>query len=318
MPLEMFLNELSMLDGNIDEASARQHFKEFVGAVRAISKIDRNAVFNADISVNAMKVGENFSVASLRNHSACVEESQFLKALQGRSPFEKVVDQLGRRRSEEFDYRIASDGPWNDQIASGLGLAHLYSGLGISFASHEFWKQGSIPLKLNTLDEQSGDIETSAVTALNCYSAEQSEMFRRFAEERLAFPRDGAETWDRRAELFPNLVFIPRVKSQLCALLKGERVFDAVYVRLREIDRSVGDWRESESGHPTWPFRVRPESGTRIAEGLVTFQTEDGVHRIFSDHCDFTPDEGRIHFILESQPARSALIGHVGRKLGIG
>lgn len=63
---------------------------------------------------------------------------------------------------------------------------------------------------------------------------------------------------------------------------------------------------------------MRPESGTRIQKGFVDFAGADGLVETYSDHADFGPAEGRIHILLKTDPTRHAVVGHVGRKLGIG
>ena len=128
--------------------------------------------------------------------------------------------------------------------------------------------------------------------------------------------RSGADLWEHRATLLPNLVFIPRTRDQLEAILEGDPVLESVWTKLIGIDRAIEAWRRTNSAHPVFPFNVRPESRRRM--GLVSFNDANGVSRSFSDHTDFAPGEGRLHFIVEAEPVRHALVGHIGRKLGIG
>jgi hypothetical protein len=171
-------------------------------------------------------------------------------------------------------------------------------------------------LELDILDEATGEIVTTEVAARNCYAPDQVK------DHQGAFlqnePRDGTDLWERRAKLLPYLEFIPRVRPQVVEFKRGDRAFRSAYARLADINRDIGIWTERGTPHPDWSFYVRPESDTRINAGLVDFQLSDGSTQTFSDHADFGPIEGRIHFRVEVAPCRHALIGHVGRKLGIG
>ena len=126
----------------------------------------------------------------------------------------------------------------------------------------------------------------------------------------------GTELWQRRAELLPNLIFIPRTQRQLEAILPGDPMLEQAWIKLSGIDKSIAAWKIACGPHPMFPFNVRPESRSR--RHLAEFKDAEGYKRIFSEHCDLAPTEGRIHFIVGTGPERHALIGHVGRKLGIG
>jgi hypothetical protein len=126
----------------------------------------------------------------------------------------------------------------------------------------------------------------------------------------------GAELWNRRAELLPNLVFIPRTRAQLEDIRPGDPMLNQAWIKLSGIDKAIEAWKVTNGRYPMFPFNVRPESRTRRA--LAEFRDCEGNICIFSDHCDLAPTEGRIHFMVRTDPRRHALIGHIGRKLGIG
>jgi len=318
MPVELFLNELSVPNDELELNRACELFKCFVGAVRTAMKFKNGAFLNADISINDISIGSKFNVARLRNLNSCVEEGLLLKTLQSRSPYSRIADDLGLPIGQPFEYRVTANGPWVGAIANGLGFAHLYSGLGLSFSLDEFWKQSLIALEQQVLDDVTNEIISTEVTVQNCYSAEQTQEFEiEFGEERTG-AQDGQELWDRRQELLPHLRFIPRVRAQLLDFQHGDRSFRSAYARLVEINDAVGEWRNSGAEHPSWPCRISPESEIRINMGLVDFQNDEGKSLTFSDHARFSPIEGRIHFRIEVEPHRHAIIGHVGRKLGIG
>jgi len=160
-------------------------------------------------------------------------------------------------------------------------------------------------------------MQTEKVDALNACSHNQLVAHAPALREALTpTVEDGQALWARREELFPYLRFIPRTRQQLEGLQGGDPVLASVVEVLTDIDEAVGHWARTGTAHPVYPFSVRPESRPR--KNLTEFRDADNVKREFSDHCSFGPIEGRVHLILETAPSRHALIGHVGRKLGIG
>ncbi|WP_156390667.1 hypothetical protein [Caulobacter sp. Root487D2Y] len=320
MSFEIFLNDLSTPDGAIALEPACEHLRSLVSVIRELRKLSSDVILNSDIELNAISIGETYSIAALRNASMCVEEGQFLKRLQDRSPFDKVVELLGAPDQSMVEYRIATgEHEFAGKEAKAFGLSYLLDGLGVSFASHPFWFATSIPLNRIELDSDTGEISEAIVSAKNVAQSSDVVTFAEFLRAS-AIPAfsDGSELWARREEIFPYLRFIPRVRAQIEQLKFGDRVLVSAAKRLSDINDDVGAWSSSSAGVPTWKFFVRPESGTRINKGLVNFNDEQGEVQTFSDHADFGPAEGRIHFKLQTEPFRHALIGHVGRKLGIG
>ncbi|MGF6227145.1 hypothetical protein QFZ27_001100 [Inquilinus ginsengisoli] len=320
MSFEIFLNDLSIPEGAVALEPACNYLKSIVSVIRELRKINPSVVLNSDIQLNAISIGDTYSIAALRNANKCVEESQFLKRLQDRSPFDRVVEVLKAPDFAVVEYQIAvGEHEFAGKMAKAFGLACLLDGLGVSFASHPLWHSTSVALNRIELDSDSEEITETLVFARNVAQSGDVAIFAELLRaSTIPTFSDGAELWERRGAIFPNLQFIPRVKAQIEHLKSGDRVLYAAARRLGDIDADVGDWSSRDAAVPTWRCFVRPESATRINKGLVDFSDAQGVVQTFSDHADFGPAEGRIHFKLQTEPVRHALIGHVGRKLGIG
>lgn len=317
MPLQLFLNELSISNEHAAHAVSVYRLKQFVATIRQARGIDAGLILNSDVPVGVLPLAQGTIVASVRNDGECVEESQYLKAINNRAPLKLVAAEGEARDPNLCEYKLRIAAPLHaGEVALGLGFAHLLDGLGLSLASHDYWVGRSIELDLSTLDA-GGEIVTKSVTTLNADSPEaithHTDALRAMIAPAIVH---GAELWERRAEILPNLVFIPRTQAQLESILVGDPMLQHVWTKLRGIDRAIEAWKISKAPRPMFPFNVRPESRTR--RPLVEFEVADGNRRIFSDHCDLAPTESRIHFVVEVDPKRHALIGHVGRKLGIG
>ncbi|MEP9386493.1 hypothetical protein [Mesorhizobium sp. KR9-304] len=293
------------------------HLQQLVATIREARGIDAALILNSDVPLANFPLGDGATIASVRNDGECVEESLYLKTVNNRAPLMLAAADVAKVDPDLCEYRLPVAAPlYPGEAAPGLGFAHLFDGLGLSLASHNFWLAQSIELDLATFDSV-GELVTTQVVARNADRpatiVSHSAALRALLAPAIA---DGAELWERRAELLPNLAFIPRTRAQLQGILAGDPMLEQAWVKLRGIDQAIEAWKIVQGAHPMFPFNVRPESKSR--RGLAEFQDADGNPRIFSDHCDLAPTEARIHFVVEVNPERRALIGHVGRKLGIG
>lgn len=288
-----------------------------VQTARAAKVIDDQVILNCEEPLNGFSLGGDFTVAALRNTGEFAEESQYLKALNNRAPFAVVIDAAPGVDPQVFDYRMPAGAPIRgSEPAVALGLAHRLQGLGLSLPSHDLWRSRMIALEMLELSDV-GDISERVVEARNAASAADVAFHEGSLRADLRPPvASGVDIWMHRAELFPSLDFIPRTRQQIEGIMPGDPMLDQLWIKLSGINNAVADWAADLVGHPIFPFNVRPESMSR--RSYVKFNDADNVERMFSDHCDLAPTEGRIHFLLMTEPKKHALVGHVGRKLGIG
>lgn len=317
MPLQLFLNDLSAPIADVSRAQSIAYLKGLIETVRAARRIDDRLVLNCDQPLNDLALGTDRTIASVRNDGECVEESQYLKTLNNRAPLSRVLSEAGGPDPVTFEYRMPATSPCSaGSPAKALGLAHLLKGLGVSLASDELWRSREVALDLLELDAN-GDIAETAILVRNASTAADIAAHEASLRDHLRPPiRNGSYLWTNRAELLPNLEFIPRTREQIEAILAGDPLLDHVWAKLAGLDQAIATWGIAQTPYPMFPFNVRPESRRRMH--LVRFNDANGIERTFSDHADIAPIEGRVHFIVESEPRRHALIGHVGRKLGIG
>jgi hypothetical protein len=317
MPLQLFLNELSFPSGQVARAVSVDFLKVLVASVRQAHSVDNTLVLNSEMPLGSLPLGAGATIATIRNGGDCVEESLYLKTVNNRAPLALAAGEAGGRDPDLSEYTIYGGAPiFAGNTAVGLGFAHLLDGLCLSFGTHGFWSEQSLPLDLATLDAV-GSILTEQVVARNADSADAVALHAEALLESLKPSiASGTELWERRAVLFPHLKFIPRTRAQIEVMLAGDPALHQAWIKLRGINQAIGVWKISGGPFPMFPFNVRPESSTR--RKLAEFNDEQGNKQIFSEHCDLAPAEGRIHFIVKGKPDPYALIGHVGRKLGIG
>lgn len=317
MTLQLFLNELSVARGEQRREISIVYFKRLVALVREAHRVDPSLTLNTHVALTNFPLGGTDTVSSIRNSDDCVEESVFLKTLSNRAPMRLAADNGAEHDPDASEYRMLGDAVIHPgEIAAGLGFAHLLEGVSVSFPSHVFWSADHVELDRSVL-ATSGEIVSDRVRVRNADAigtvARHVDEIRSLVGSRC---QDGIELWERREEFFPNLIFIPRTRAQIQSLQSGDPVFRQLMLRLIGFEVSMKAWISANSQYPMFPFNVRPESRSR--QLLAEFLDVDGVSRVFSYHCDLAPAEGRIHYIVKSEPRRHLAIGHVGRKLGIG
>lgn len=317
--LQLFLNDRSFGEVECDKVSAIARLKQFVLALKTVASHHKNFVLNGPYPLSELHFAPNWPLTILRNDSECHTERVYLKTIAARAPFKKAVVELGGAPQEGIEYRLTNNAAvCAGETAVGLGLTHQFDGLALSVASHPYWDEPFITLRRLEMDE-AADIRESAVEARNCTTVEVVAYHRNaLADASAALIPTGKALWAQRTEIFPHLVFVPRTREQIELFEAGDEVFTSVVERLVGLNNAIAIWKETGSDHPAYPFEVRPESKTRKRKGLCDFNDANGTLRSFSDHLAFTPGAGRIHFILETEPVRHALIGHVGKKNGIG
>jgi len=317
--LQLFLNDLSIPDQEctLDEATGR--LRGLLSTFRAVGKMRPRFVVNADRPFAEITFGRGRPLAALRNEAACADERIYLKTIVDRSPWNAALAERLPDVAGGAEYRMPADAPvagGSDAVA--LGLSHDLVGLGISLPTHALWDQLTIGIVRTTLDREAEPL-SEPVQARNAARGQHVEAHAAdLARAGMPDVRDGADLWERRAEIVPNLRFIPSARQSIVALPHGDPNFENAVARLVEIDDAIGEWARDEIAYPVFPFSVAAESRSRLHAKLVDFKDADGFTRRFSDHARYGPDENRIHFIIETMPERHALVGHVGRKIGIG
>gem|GEM_PF-3442992 len=318
MATQVFLNDISLPDGVIGYSEAKKTFLAFVHLLKEVRRRDRAFVLYLPVMVSDLQIGP-CSVAKLRNDADCSDESLWLKTLADRAPYAASLAELSGpdSRAYEFIYHDCQDGTIRDRRVEGLGLAYLFDSLAVAFNHDHRWRVEWVEVERRELTD-AGEIIAGPVrvrhAGLPAHLATHAALF---APEP-SLPQDGRALWRDRAELFPHLAFIGRVRPQLEAFEHGDERLRQVWKRFGKLDRAVGTWDPAVSKQPVYGIEVKEESESRIDAGLVDFQDDEGITRPFSLHFSVTPDPHRVHFRLETAPTARAVIGHVGRKLGIG
>ncbi|MEU3894761.1 hypothetical protein [Streptomyces sp. NPDC045251] len=176
------------------------------------------------------------------------------------------------------------------------------------------WQAVSIPLVRGELAElDDGTLRLAHDTVeVRHLSAEPHVVKHRswIRESRLHEVTAGRHIWERRADLYPHLDFLPRTQGQLTGL--GPHWVVPVRRCLERLEDAVAAWDPAAAPEPDWQTRVTPEAETR--KRVCWFTDPDGEDHCYDLHARFTPGRGRIHFrLLPDQ--RAVRLAHIGGKI---
>ncbi|MEU5593356.1 hypothetical protein [Streptomyces sp. NPDC020298] len=312
---QLFLNERSC-ETTADPDRVNRAMTELVKAIVAVARVDRpGTVLVAREHVKALQLAEGHPIGKWIGTPDAKDLWRRLLLMQTKYPHDEAFPE-----GETFsDVAYSHDGV----PVTGLGAAHLMGGVGVSLPLERCWDADRLTLVREELvdDEDDGSVLTD-VEVPHAATREHVDAHLPWIREEveaaqrgdLSAIRTGAELWERCAELFPHLLFLPRVEAQLREL--EQYWVHPVCKRLAEMDRAVLLWdSEADLDGPRWASAVTPEHSTRKRD-YCEFTDFDGESRYFDTHLRFTPGAGRLHFRFV-KATRRAHIAHIGRKLGI-
>jgi hypothetical protein len=226
-----------------------------------------------------------------------------VQGMQNRAPFSEV---LPPGTAEGTDYF------WNGREARGLGAAHQMEGLLVSLLLDPAWEASWVSGVCQELME-TADIDSYSVAVRHAAKPDHAQTHDGWIKSAgLAAFRSGAEIWEARSDLYPNLEFLSAVREQLYGL-RQDWVLPVAH-RLRTLDDAISGWNPELDRQPDWETKVTAEAEQR--KRLCSFMDFDGTVRVFHLHARFTPDAGRVHLRLVPE-GRKARIAYIGPKLGI-
>ncbi|WP_031044631.1 hypothetical protein [Streptomyces sp. NRRL F-5650] len=306
MPL-LFLNEKSWAT-TCDHTRADAAMADFVDVVRAVAKEDpaETSLVSED-GLTSLEIAKDYPIgkwigASPKNHARWLR----LRALQNRSPVRSVYP--APDADGHLEYRHEGE------KVLGLGAAHFMDGIAVSLPVAPEWEASSVSLErseLVELDDESLEFDHGTVDVRHVSSLPHVDEYRAWIRElSLARAATGRQIWERRADLYPHLQFLPRAEGHLTGL-------DPSWVVparncLERLEAAVALWDPATRHEPEWQTKVTPESQTR--REVCWFTDLDGERRLFELHARFTPGMGRIYFRLVPEE-RAIRLAHIGSKI---
>lgn len=205
-----------------------------------------------------------------------------------------------------------------DYNALGCAFALEHEHILLSLPTHEFWKNKTIYGKYLLLGTDN-EIHISKRPLNNiCTNVSQEEIISAYRKELSDDITSGQDLWEKRQELYPNLVFCENVKDQLYEDPEKYHIA-AVMKRLNRFQEYFSDC-ENIYDPKNLGMDARTESATVKSDPQLKnyrkFRLPDGKEEYFFDHVGFTGkySGGRIHF-LPDNINKKCYIGYIGKHL---
>lgn len=311
MNLEMVLNELSLQNPAPDIPTARQRMSELVKTLVAATKKGASRVLRTHSNLNTIELSPGYPVAQWRNDPAVDrEERNFFRTLTAKAPFWSDV-------AEEIKNDFDLSQVWHQgDEARGLGFALVMDALAISLKSEARWDCSRLQVEVRRLDERQ-DLIDDRVEILHASRSIHIQEHIAWIEQRIrTVVRDGAELWNLKNDLFPNLIFCATARAQVQSLSAGNPMLRQVVKRLEELENYCKTWTSGAFDLDSFPSKASPESDSRLQmfRHELTISCPDGEKRLFSLHLRMTPGAWRLHFSVELGPGK-IIIGYIGPKI---
>lgn len=301
-PLFAFLNDRSTtLADDVHEAQRRM--STFVRTYRQLTTRVR---LRTDDELSGLELALDYPLARWRNdESVDKEERSYFRTIVHRSP--PLVD-LPDQQEE-----AGATEAWLEGVRSQSCLAaYLASGLMLSFdADPPRWDRRELVIEVDALDQQL-EIVRVPVELPHASQPGHVDHWRTWIDFRLRTVGSAQELWERRNELYPNLVLFPRVEDDLIRLSPDQ--FQQVRVKLDDLQRESERWTRGGFPHAQLP-NPSPESQPTMARysDERTFTGPDGARQEFTWHLRYTPHAGRLYY-HPNQPG-TVWIGYIGPHL---
>ncbi len=237
----------------------------------------------------------------------------FLLKLSSKSPLLKDIGQ-----EEESHILGCEHASLPTEKGAPLVYCAITNGIAVGFPSKPDWDRDQLSVDFREIAEDGAFEESSEVIDNLSRSAHAHIIVTRhqiyFRNQHL-LSADSLQLWEKRQELFPNLVFGPRVETDLKRLNRDK--FSIVKTQLAKLEVSVAEWKEIGGPVPAWRTKVTDESSpvknNPKLRNARLFLSEDGNRRHFFWHARF-PNAGRIHLRFEKSLYRVE-IGYIGPHL---
>ena len=211
MAFVTFLNELSFPSGQLNAHDAVAAVVGLVKTLRGLKAIHTDTALHSSVSLPDIPLGEGLWLGPVMSAGEARDEWRFIRSIQNRSPFTAGLANPVGGETEYQHGRVTS---------AGLGLSHALGTLSVSFPT-DGWLHATINVQRLHLGA-TGMIDEETVSIVHAAVPEHivtNEEWIRSAW--IAEVADGDELWQRRAELFPHLKFLPDVEGNCTSLSRA-------------------------------------------------------------------------------------------------
>ncbi|WP_328482260.1 hypothetical protein OHS71_28990 [Streptomyces sp. NBC_00377] len=308
MPLHVFLNERSCAsECEADEVS--EGMRAFVGVLRQLQRL-RGISLATQNPFDETELARGYYYAEWRNDARNKEEALYFQRMRDRcTSFTAALHAAAADERDDVWHRFKG------VDVHGLRAALMVDGLALSLPLASDWDTAWLDLDIEELSEGPGpgdvvvDEYTDKVrhTSRKAHLCEHEDWILREGLDRVS---SGAQLWAGRADFFPHLQFLDRVKDDLENL--DPRWFKGARQLLRQLEATAAQWDPDSSTGPHWEApNIRGEHENSRKDRMWE---DNGKDECFQLHGNLNRGAGRIYFRLVHDE-KAIRIAHIGRHL---
>ena len=309
---EMVVNHSSLFAPGSDRHSISEWLKDLAaGMIRLVSqKVVRSGLRMAQSTYETRCLADYsyFDACQALRRSGHRDEYRFLMRLAAKHPLLIDLGEDVRARFLACQERKLPDGDGDPLV-----LCAINDWIAVGFPSEPIWDSDRLSVDFEELlSDESIEQASECIDQLtrSCHARGIGDRYR----DRLRLASDPTTLWEKRQELFPDLVFGPNVEANI---LKNASQLSTIVAKLADLDLSARDWQAADGPAPIWRTRVTPEAPSLMKNPKLreerAFRSHTGTIELFEWHARFG-NGGRIHLRFEPQ-SRIVEIGYIGPHL---
>jgi hypothetical protein len=311
LSIELCFNELSFQTPATNVADARRWIGGLTNTLLALSSRGVNVPLRGIAGLHNLPLAPDYPIAKWLNDPVVSREQRtYLRSRLTQAPVLRNEDAIRREEdTEAWDFR------YKGRTAVGLGAAFRLDGLAIRVLSESDWDMGRLLIEVSRLGAND-EIEDASETIRHAATTHHVNEHANWITNSRRTVRDFTDMWDRRSSLLTSLDFCDAVQKQLEGISPGDPRWHAIMKRLWELEDYFSGWADGSFSPSEIACKTTPEHQTTLDQysECRTFLCPDGEHRVFSWHCRFTPNAGRIYFI-PNENTRRGIVGYIGTHL---
>lgn len=293
-----------------DKYKAKKCIDGFVILLRKLRHAGILEQIESDIKIYNINIGGNYHVYDwLNDNDVEREHKSFLKTILNKHnkdiadsnlASEFCVDIMGKRYYSHVLKKAAED---EDYV--------------ISVNTTSFFNVDEINGIYCSADEENDDTIEEERTIQNIFDDSKIEQLKASSKNELYNNiNSGYDLWERREEVFPNLIFCEQTKTQIYEN-HGKSHIISVIKRLEILNKYYDENLKFEI--KLLGFNARTESETVMKTPKLKerrkFKKPDNIEEYFFEHISFTGDyPGRIYFKADDN-SHKIYIGYIGKHL---
>lgn len=291
---------------------AKEKFSEFV---QTIHKLKKSSLLDDIFFQNdfiTLSICKNYTVNDwLLDKTINSNWRQYFRTILGKSSILNKSDIGDESKIIYKDNKI-------DSIGCALASTYSEKPTVISILTNEFWIRDEFDTLLFQLNEDAEIIEKEIIISNISAKTDISLLKKEEKDSIYNNISSGQDFWERKEELFPNLIFCDSVKKQVyqdCEKFHIVKVMDRLQKMQEYFENEHEQYNPKELGMDARTESDSVKSDSELKNERL-FKMPSGEEKYFFDHIGFTGKYtgGRIHFLPDVKN-KKCYIGYIGRHL---